>query len=387
MDGLTDIISNVWDQGLFGIGVTEIIVSVLIFITGAIARAFFVGSILKRLEKLTADTESEIDDVLLESLQKPLGYIPLTIAIYLIAVYLPLSGMAELFATNLIKAMIAFTIFSALANSVAPIFQAFTNSTVLTESMTIWLERAARVIIWVVGIGIIFDIFGIQIGPLVAGLGLFSVAVALGAQDFFKNLISGLLIIGENRFQPGDRIEVPGQLHGMVEDIGFRSTLIRMFDTAPMLVPNKDLSDVSVINHGSMIYRRISWTINLTYSTSQEQLLNICNAISEYIASSDQFIVNPNQESFARTEELAANSIDLRVLCYSNPVGFTDFSKIKQNLIFEIIKIVRSNGSEFAYPSRSIYIENNEGLDVSKYLTDDLSEKISNDSNPQQGED
>ena len=387
MNGLTDIISNVWDQGLFGIGVTEIIVSVLIFITGAIARAFFVGSILKRLEKLTADTESEIDDVLLESLKKPLGYIPLTIAIYLIAVYLPLSGMAELFATNLIKAMIAFTIFSALANSVAPIFQAFTNSTVLTESMTIWLERAARVIIWVVGIGIIFDIFGIQIGPLVAGLGLFSVAVALGAQDFFKNLISGLLIIGENRFQPGDRIEVPGQLHGMVEDIGFRSTLIRMFDTAPMLVPNKDLSDVSVINHGSMIYRRISWTINLTYSTTQEQLLNICNAISEYIASSDQFIVNPNQESFARTEELAASSIDLRVLCYSNPVGFTDFSKIKQNLIFEIIKIVRSNGSEFAYPSRSIYIENNEGLDVSKYLTDDLSEKISNDSNPQQGED
>ena len=61
-----------------------------------------------------------------------------------------------------------------------------------------------------------FDIFGIQIGPLVAGLGLFSVAVALGAQDLFKNLISGILIIGENRFQPGDRIEVPGELawHG-----------------------------------------------------------------------------------------------------------------------------------------------------------------------------
>ena len=107
--------------------------------------------------------------------------------------------MAELFATNLIKAMIAFTIFSALANSVAPV-SSITTSTVLTESMTKWLERAARLIIWVVGIGIIFDIFGIQIGPLVVGLGLFSVAVALGAQDFFKNLISGLLIIGENRF-------------------------------------------------------------------------------------------------------------------------------------------------------------------------------------------
>jgi len=387
MSGLSEIISNVWEQGLLGIGITEIIISLLIFIAGAIARALFVGRLMKRLGKLTANTETEIDDVLLESLRRPLGYIPLTIAIYLIALYLPLSGIAEIFATNLIKAMIAFTIFSALANSVPPIFQALTSSTVLTESMTKWLERAARVIIWIVGIGIIFDIFGIQIGPLVAGLGLFSVAVALGAQDFFKNLISGLLIIGENRFQPGDRIEVPGHLHGIVEDIGFRSTLIRMFDTAPMLVPNKDLSDVSVINHGNMIYRRISWTVNLTYSTTQEQLLKICNDITNFIESSDQFIENPNQESFARTEELGASSIDLRVLCYSNPVGFTDFSKIKQNLIFEIIKIVRKNGSEFAYPSRSIYIENADALDPDMYLTDDLAEKINPSSNPQQGED
>ncbi len=387
MSGLSEIISNVWEQGLFGIGITEIIISLLIFIAGAIARALFVGRVMKRLEKLTSNTESEIDDVLLESLRRPLGYIPITIAIYLIAVYLPLSGIAEIFATNLIKAMIAFTIFTALANSVPPIFQALTSSTVLTESMTKWLERAARVIIWIVGIGIIFDIFGIQIGPLVAGLGLFSVAVALGAQDFFKNLISGLLIIGENRFQPGDRIEVPGHLHGIVEDIGFRSTLIRMFDTAPMLVPNKDLSDVSVINHGNMIYRRISWTVNLTYSTTQEQLLKICNDITNFIESSDQFIENPNQESFARTEELGASSIDLRILCYSNPVGFTDFSKIKQNLIFEIIKIVRNNGSEFAYPSRSIYIENADALDPEMYLTDDLAEKINASSNPQQGED
>jgi len=387
MDGLINIISNVWEQGFLGIGVTEIIVSLLIFIAGAITRAFLVGRILKKLERLTSNTESEIDGVLLESLKKPLGYIPLTVALYFIAVYLPLSGIAELFATNLIKAMIAFTIFSALANSVAPIFQAFTSSNVLTESMTTWLERAARVIIWIIGIGIIFDIFGIQIGPLVAGLGLFSVAVALGAQDLFKNLISGLLIIGENRFQPGDRIEVPGQLHGIVEDIGFRSTLIRMFDTAPMLVPNKDLSDVRVINHGNMTFRRISWTINLTYSTTQEQLSTICNKITEYIASNNQFIKNPNQESFARTEELAASSIDLRVLCYANPVGFTDFSKIKQNLIFEIINIVRNNGSEFAYPSHSVYIENSEALDPSQYLANDLAEKISNDSNPQQGED
>ena len=95
-----------------------------------------------------------IDDVLLESLKKPLGYIPMTVALYFIAVYLPLTGMADTFATNLIKAMIAFTIFSALANGIAPIFQAFTSSAVLTRSMTMWLERAARIIIWIIGLTI-----------------------------------------------------------------------------------------------------------------------------------------------------------------------------------------------------------------------------------------
>ena len=387
MEGLIQIINNVWTQGFLGIGITEIIISFLIFIVGAISRAFFVGRVLKWLESITAKTDSEIDDVLLQSFRKPLGFIPITIALYCIAVYLPLSGVADLFATNIIKALIAFTIFSTLANSISPIFNAFTSTAVLTKSMTVWLERAARIIIWIIGIGVIFDIFGIQIGPLVAGLGLFSVAVALGAQDLFKNLISGLLIIGENRFQPGDRIEVSGQLHGIVEDIGFRSTLIRMFDTAPMLVPNKDLSDVMVINHGKMKFRRISWALNLVYSTTQEQLAKICDDISEYINHSDQFATNPEQESFARTEELAASSIDVRVLCYTDPMGLTDFSKIKQNLIFEIIKIVRLNGSEFAYPSSSLYIENNESVDPSVYAALGLkAEKISHDSAPDQGD-
>ena len=388
MEGFIEIFTNVWEEGFLGIGITEIIVSMLIFIAGAISRAFFVGRVLNWLEKLTEHTDSEVDDVLLESLKKPLGYIPMTVALYFIAVYLPLSGMADIFATNLVKAMIAFTIFSALSNSIAPIFQAFTSSAVLTKSMTMWLERAARIIIWIIGLGIILDIFGIQIGPLVAGLGLFSVAVALGAQDLFKNLISGLLIIGENRFQPGDRIEVPGSLHGMVEDIGFRSTLIRMFDTSPMLVPNKDLSDVKVINHGNMKYRRISWSLNLIYSTTQEQLAKICEEITTFITTSEEFINNPDQESFARTEELASSSIDVRVLCYTDPVGLTDFSKIKQNLIFEVIKIVRNNGSEFAYPSTSVYVENTDPLNVADYSTEGLQEKdISRQAAPDKGDD
>ena len=365
--GFMEYFNDVWENGLLGIGITEITVSIVILFAGLILRGVFISRVLKWLEMLSSKTKSEIDDVLLGALRKPLGYVPITVALYLITVYLPLTGVADVIAQNLVKAAIAFTIFSTLSNSVAPIFEAFSTSTLLTASMTTWLERAARLLIWVIGVGVILDIFGIQIGPLVAGLGLFSVAVALGAQDLFKNLISGILIIGENRFQPGDRIEVEGQLHGVVESIGFRSTLIRMFNTAPMLVPNKDLSDVKVINHGEMKFRRINWNINLIYSTTQKELAKICDEITEYIKNSEQFTENPLQESFVKTSELGSSSIDVRVLCFTEPINLTDFSNVKQSLIFEIIRIVRANGSEFAYPSTSVYVEDNETGDKKDY--------------------
>jgi MscS family membrane protein len=220
-----------------------------------------------------------------------------------------------------------------------------------------WLERASRFIVWVIGVAIILDIFGIQIGPLVAGLGLFSVAVALGAQDFFKNLIAGILIIGEHRFQPGDRIEVSGQLHGIVETIGFRSTVVRTFDTAPMTIPNKDLSDVKVINHGDMENRRLNWKINLIYSTTVEQLEAIRTEIKNYIINSDDFVSDPDLDPVVRVVELGSSSIDILIVAYSDPVGFAAYNEVKENLIFNIMRIVKENNSEFAYPSTSLYVE------------------------------
>ena len=357
MNEFFNIFKDVWQEGLLGIGVTEMLVSIGIMLTAIMTRTFFVNRIIKWLNKLTERTESSVDDILLDSLEKPLSYVPIVIGLYLLTVYLPISGALGNFGAQLIRSLVAFTIFSALINSVTPLFSILSNRTWLTASMSMWMERAIRVILWIICLAIILDVFGIQIGPLVAGLGLFSVAVALGAQDLFKNLIAGILIIGENRFQPGDRIEVTGELHGVVEQIGFRSTMIRLFNTAPMVIPNKDLSDVKVINHGNMIYRRLNWTINLLYSTTVEELKKICEQIESYIQKSKEFEENPSQASFAKAAEFGASSIDVRILCYTRPSNLVEFSTTKENLMHEIMRIVRENGSDFAYPSTSVYVE------------------------------
>ena len=357
MDNFIAIVSDVWNRGFLGVDLGSIISSLAVILIAFLFRGFIISIILNSLGRLADKTESKIDDEILNALRKPIGLIPITVAIYICTLILPISGVVGDIATNIVKAFVVFTIFSALSNSVKPIFAALSTSAWLTASMQMWLERASRFLVWVIGAGIILDIFGIQIGPLVAGLGLFSVAVALGAQDFFKNLIAGILIIGEHRFQPGDRIEVTGELHGIVETIGFRSTVIRTFDTAPMTIPNKDLSDVKVINHGEMINRRINWKINLIYSTSVEQLEAITVNIKKYILDSDDFTSDPELDPVVRVVELGASSIDILIVGYADPMGFAAFNKVKENLIFNIMKIVKDNSSEFAYPSTSLYVE------------------------------
>ena len=357
MDNFLELVSQVWNRGFLGIDLGSIISSLAVILIAFLFRGFVISVILNALGRLADKTESKIDDEILSALRKPIGLIPVTIAFYLCTLILPIEGLVGDIATNIVKAFVIFTIFSALSNAVKPIFVALSTSAWLTASMQMWLERASRFLVWVIGIAIILDIFGIQIGPLVAGLGLFSVAVALGAQDFFKNLIAGILIIGEHRFQPGDRIEVSGQLHGIVETIGFRSTVIRTFDTAPMTIPNKDLSDVKVVNHGDMINRRLNWKINLIYSTSVEQLELIRTKIKEYIINSDDFVSDPDLDPVVRVVELGASSIDILIVAYSDPVGFAAYNEVKENLIFNIMKIVKANNSEFAYPSTSLYVE------------------------------
>ena len=323
-----------------------------------VTRSLFNTYLIDKIAKFAESSESTLDDEIVESLRGPLGLIPVAFGLYLITAYLPFTGSLDLIATNLVKMVVIYTIFSAFSNLTKPLLSVIGESSWLTPAMSTWLSRVAGFLIWIVAITMMLDIWGIEIGPIIAGLGLFSVAVALGAQDMFKNIIAGIFIISEKRFQPGDRIRLGSGLHGIVESIGFRSTTVRLLDTSPVFVPNTDLSDTQVTNHQDMNYRRLFWTINLVYSSTAEQLENICKDIQEYINSMNGAIQNPGQENFVKVSELGSSSIDLTILCYLEVVSFTEYSQIKQDLVFKIMKTVEKHGSAFAFPSRSIYIEN-----------------------------
>ena len=357
MDNFIEILKETWNAGIQGFGIGEIIICLVIIVVSWLIGRLLSTKLIDWLSKKAGQTDNRLDDKILESLRNPLGLIPIVFGFYLITFYLPLEGSVDFFATTIVKMLVIFTIFSALANLCGPLLSLLDNKW-MTEAMVDWLRKTLEVLIWIIAGAMILDIWGIQIGPIIAGLGLFGVALALGAQDVFKNIFAGIFILSENRFQKGDRIRIGDSLHGIVDHIGFRSTTVRLFDSSPVFVPNADLSDAQVVNHQMMEIRRLDWAINLTYNTKIDQLKKICRDIESYITDKKNLPVDLTKDNFVKVSELGSSSIDLKLICHTDPVAFADFADLKEKLIFKIIESVESNGSDFAFPSQSIYVEN-----------------------------
>ena len=125
MDGFFNLILEVWNQDFLGISIGNVIISIIIIVFSLILRALIISRVFKFLENLAKETETEADDILLETLEKPIGNVPLALGLYLIIELLPLSGIADVFLTNAVKALIAYTIFSVLTKAIGPIFETF----------------------------------------------------------------------------------------------------------------------------------------------------------------------------------------------------------------------------------------------------------------------
>ena len=352
------LVQDVWKNGLFGIDIGHFIVAVLIFFAFILLRRLFARFIIGRIKAVTKRTKTVIDDDILEALEKPVQFIPVVLGVFFAAEYLPIYGGIEVIANKFVRSLIVFVIFWGLVNLLKPMsFLLRRLEKIFTSSMVDWLLKAIKVTFIFIGAATILEIWGIKIGPILAGLGLFGVAVALGAQDLFKNLISGILVIAEKRFNIGDWIRVDGIVEGTVESIGFRSTLVRRFDKAPVFVPNSKLSDHAVINFSSMTHRRIYWKIGVEYRTTVEQLRQIRDSIEQYILESEYFAKPPKIPMFVRIDRFSDSSIDIMVYCFTKTTEWGKWLEIKETLAYRIKEIVEEAGSAFAFPSQSLYVE------------------------------
>ena len=161
----------------------------------------------------------------------------------------------------------------------------------------------------------------------------------------------------ERRFTIGDVILVSGEVEGVVEQIGFRSTLVRKFDSTPVMVPNFKFAEQSVTNYSKRHHRRIRWLIGLEYRTSIGQLKKIRDDLTKLIESDKDYAKNENTSFFVRIDSFSDSSIDLLIQAFTVTNDWGKYLKIKEKLAVNIIEIVENNKTSFAFPSQSIYVE------------------------------
>ena len=335
------------------------LLDILIILVGTVIAIIITRTLIfNSLMRFASASESKYDDEVVKALKKPLTLIPLGIGLYASVLSLPLSSTYANYADLLIKSYFYIAIFWSVAGAADP-FRDFIGDryNFLSPTLRTWIFRAFKFVAYLIGIVSVLELWGVDAASIIAGLGLFSVALALGAQNFFKNLIGGLLIIGEKRFKQGDWINIEGVAEGDVEKIDFRSTLIRRFDKAPVYVPNSILSDSEIINFSAMPFRRIRFHVGLLYSTSPDTIMKIREDIESYIEKNKNLVNSNEIRSTIRVTNFNDSSIDMLINCFTKSTKWQDFCVAREELILEIMKIVQKNGSDFAFPTRTIHLE------------------------------
>ena len=357
-NSFTNLFLDVWNNGVFGVNATDIIVSLVIFLLFYLLRRLIARFILNRLSRIVSKTSNQIDDAIIEVLDGPLKFLPVVIGFFIASSYLDISENNQDFLDLLNRSLITIFIFWLLHQLIIPFSFVIKNfESKISKPLVDWTLKGLKILVIVLGAVAILELWGIRVGPVIAGLGLFGVAVALGAQDLFKNLISGIMILMEKRFTVGDVILVSGEVEGVVEQIGFRSTLVRRFDSTPVMVPNYKFAEQSVTNYTRRHHRRIRWLVGLEYRTTIDQLKNIRSEIEYLIKNEKDFAKNENANFYVRIDSFSDSSIDMLVQAFTLTNDWGEYLKIKENLAVKIIEIVEKNKAGFAFPSQSLYIE------------------------------
>ncbi len=352
------LVSEVWNASFFEISVGRVILAVTILVVALLVRGFITRHVLRGLMRMAHKTKTEFDDHLFEAIAPPVKIIPLIIGLFFAIQILGLSGNAQIFGANVMRSLIAYAIFWALVRSVEPVFHLISPlENTLSPAIMDWTKKAAKALFAFIGGAAILEIWGIQVGPMLAGLGIFGVAIALGAQDLFKNLIAGLLILAERRFNPGEWIKVDGIVEGTVEKINFRSTQVRRFDKSMVHVPNAKLSDNALTNYSRMTHRRIYWKVGLVYGSSVEQLRAVQQGILNYIQTHADFAQPPEVSTFVHIDSFNDSSIDLMIYCFTKTTNWGAWLEIKEDFVCAVKEIVAEAETDFAFPSRTIYVE------------------------------
>jgi len=340
----------------------------------------FVVLLIERIVRLTVDrkrrkTEEEkevkkIKHLILEAVAKPLSMF-----IWIYGIYIVLTPLFVHFrkpdGTNLVHTVaqkaadlgVAFALVWFIFKLVSIVdfhlkkWAASTDNTI-DDVLAPLVGKTLRVFIVIIGgILVVQNLTGVKIGPLLASLGIGGIAVALAAKDSIANFFGTLTILFDKPFQVGERIIIDNY-DGVVEDVGFRSTRIRTLTGHLVTIPNEKVVNSGLENIGKRPHIRWLTNITITYDTPPNKVEKAVSIINEILDNHEG--MHPDFPPRVYFNGFNDWSLNIMVIAWYHPANYWDMQEWLQRTCLEILRRFNDEGIDFAFPSRTIYLANDD---------------------------
>jgi MscS family membrane protein len=297
------------------------------------------------LRRLAAKTATTLDDKLFPALESPAAAFVMVVGIFasLQVLKLPPELDAHLPAGS--KVAFSLVIFWALWRALAAVLEhlaelARARSSTAAAFMP-WIKKSVLTVFMVLGALLLVESLGYNVKAILAGLGIGGLAFALAAQDTLANIFGAIVVAVDQPFLIGETVRI-GTNVGMVEDIGLRSTRIRLVDKSLMVIPNKTVAAETITNLSRFTRRRVEQVIGLTYDTTPAQLEELVLAIDA-----------ASVEAYFR--DFSASSLDIWLVYELADPGFQEGMGCRQRVNLEIMRAVEQRGLAFAFPTQTLH--------------------------------
>lgn len=307
-----------------------------------------------RLRKIAVHTETKLDDLILNVLEKTRNFFMLSIALYAGFNAYHLDKTYGVHADRIFIIFIAIQLIiwiSEAVNSWIKITLDKKNDDPSLKTSLGFIGLLAKFLL--VSIVFLFTLnnLGVNVSTFIAGLGVGGIAIALATQNILGDLFSSLSIVMDKPFVVGDFVSL-GEWSGTIEHVGLKTTRIRSISGEQIVVSNSDLLSSKIRNFKRMEERRVLFQLGVTYSTKREALKLAPSLIEKIVASKKN--VRFDRAHFVR---FGAYSLDFEVAYFVLTSEYIDYADIHQEILFEIHEAFETNGLEFAFPTQSLILE------------------------------
>ncbi len=233
------------------------------------------------------------------------------------------------------------------------LYKASLTETKSDDQMVPFVKELTKILTIIFAVFVVLgSVFNLNVATIIAGLGIGGIAVALAAQDTLQNLLGSFTIFADKPFVVGDTVRID-KYEGTIEKVGFRSTLLRTVDKTLVVIPNKKMVDSPLENLSLRNSHRMKFTIGLKYDTASDVMMKIADEIKQFINSRPLI----NGETVVTFDTLAESALNIQVQYFIDNSEGADYAAIKEEINYQIIKIVNDNGAKFALPSPTIINE------------------------------